>query len=169
VKQLACKDRRSVPPVRWRFYFSQIRSSFVLPLIAVSVIAGCSSASVQSPGPSTYNSGAPVGPRESVRKREDPFSTRVVASWYGPGYEGRRTANGENFNPNDFTAASRTLPLGSIVRVTNLKNGRSVIVRINDRGPVAPGRSIDLSSAAAQRIGLTRNGVGRVRVTRLSD
>jgi rare lipoprotein A (peptidoglycan hydrolase) len=88
----------------------------------------------------------------------------VTASWYGPGFQGRRTASGEIFKTDRMTAASRTLPLGSIVRVTNLSNGRSVIVKINDRGPYVRGRGLDLSSAAARRIGLIHRGVGRVRV-----
>ena len=87
---------------------------------------------------------------------------------YGPGYEGRRTASGEKFDPNGFSAASRTLPLGSIVRVTNIQNGRSVDVRINDRGPVTPGRSIDLSPAAARKIGLTTKGIDHVKITKIS-
>jgi len=91
----------------------------------------------------------------------------VAASWYGPGFAGRRTSSGERFNPNQLTAASRTLPLGSVVHVTNLSNGRSVNVRINDRGPFVRGRSLDLSHRAAQKIGLTAEGVGRVKVTRV--
>ena len=74
-----------------------------------------------------------------------------VASWYGPGFHGRKTASGERFNQNAFTAAHRTLPFGTLVRVTH--KGRSVTVRINDRGPFIRGRSIDLSKAAARAIG----------------
>ncbi len=90
----------------------------------------------------------------------------VTASWYGAEFSGRRTSNGEVFNPNGLTAASRTLPIGSRVRVTNVSNGRTVVVRINDRGPYIKGRGIDLSHAAAQHIGLTRKGVGRVAISR---
>jgi hypothetical protein len=89
----------------------------------------------------------------------------AVASWYGPGFEGRKTASGERFNSQEMTAAHRTLPLGSHVTVTNLDNGKSVRVRINDRGPYIRGRSIDLSRGAARRIGLEKRGVGRVRIT----
>ena len=88
-----------------------------------------------------------------------------VASWYGPGFAGRRTSTGEIYNPEGLTAASTTLPLGSHVRVTNPDTGRSVVVRINDRGPFVRGRSLDLSHGAAQQIGLTGKGVGRVQVT----
>jgi rare lipoprotein A (peptidoglycan hydrolase) len=97
-------------------------------------------------------------------------STRIVtASWYGPGYEGKQTASGERFDPNRFTGASSTLPLGSIVRVTNLGNGRSVTVKVNDRGPGFRRRGLDLSPAAARRIGLTRPGVARVKITPVTD
>ena len=85
----------------------------------------------------------------------------VVTSWYGPGFHGRTTASGERFNPYAMTAAHRTLPFGSVVRVTY--KGRSVTVRINDRGPFIKGRSLDLSKAAAQRIGCA--GVCRVKMT----
>ena len=86
------------------------------------------------------------------------------ASWYGPGFSGRPTASGERFNPSDMTAAHRTLPFGTRVRVTFLPTGRSVIVRINDRGPFIRGRSIDLSAGAARKIGLHSAGVGQVRM-----
>jgi rare lipoprotein A (peptidoglycan hydrolase) len=89
----------------------------------------------------------------------------VLASWYGPGFAGRLTTSGERFNPHRFTAASVTVPLGSIVRVENPKNGRAVSVRINDCGPFVRGRSMDLSLRAAQRIGITRQGVARLKVT----
>ena len=88
-----------------------------------------------------------------------------VASCYGPGFHGRRTANGEKFNTHALTAAHKTLPFGSRVRVTNERTGRSVVVRINDRGPYAHGRVIDLSKAAAQAVGLS--GVGKVSLAKL--
>ena len=91
----------------------------------------------------------------------------VNASWYGSEFAGRRTANGERFDPNQMTAASKTLPLGSVVRVTNPNNGKSVDVRINDRGPYVRGRSIDLSRGAARKIGMTRSGVARVKIKKL--
>ena len=82
---------------------------------------------------------------------------------------GRPTASGEAYDPNDLTAASRTLPLGTTVEVTNPSNGRSVKVRINDRGPYVRGRSIDLSKRAAEEIGLTEKGVGRVKIRRVDS
>lgn len=87
-----------------------------------------------------------------------------LASWYGLGFHGARTANGERFDQNALTAAHRTLPFGTRVRVTNLQNGRSVVVRINDRGPFTGGREIDLSRGAAAAIGLIGAGVGPVRI-----
>ena len=86
------------------------------------------------------------------------------ASWYGPGFHGRRTANGEVFNSNELTAAHRSLPFGTKVRVTNMNNGRSVVVRINDRGPFAGGRIIDLSAGAARSINMINSGVAPVRI-----
>ncbi len=88
-----------------------------------------------------------------------------LASWYGPGFAGHRTASGERFSTGAFTAAHRYWPFGTRVLVTNRRNGRSVVVRINDRGPYAAGRVIDLSRASARAIGL--NGTGPVTLARL--
>lgn len=90
------------------------------------------------------------------------------ASWYGPGFAGRHTANGEIFNPSELTAAHRTLPFNTRVRVTHVATGQSVVVRINDRGPFKDNRVIDLSRAAADAIGLTASGVGRIQMEILS-
>ncbi len=87
-----------------------------------------------------------------------------VASWYGPGFHGNRTANGEIYDQNELTAAHPSLPLGTRVMVTNLENGRAVQVRINDRGPFVDGRAIDLSYAAAHLIGVIGPGTARVRI-----
>lgn len=89
---------------------------------------------------------------------------RGMASWYGPGFHGNRTASGERFNQYAMTAAHRYLPFGTVVRVTNLNNGRFVEVRINDRGPFIQGRIIDLSIGAAETIGMIDNGVAPVSV-----
>ncbi len=88
-----------------------------------------------------------------------------VASWYGEQFHGQRTANGEIYNLNDLTAAHRTLPMPVNVRVTNLDNGRSLIVRVNDRGPFSRGRIIDVSQRAADLLGFRLQGTARVRVT----
>lgn len=87
-----------------------------------------------------------------------------IASWYGKDWHGRLTASGEVFNMYDYTAAHRTLPFQTRVRVTLLSTGRSVVVRINDRGPFVQGRLIDLSMAAARRIGLLDSGLAKVRI-----
>lgn len=99
-------------------------------------------------------------PAQSVSQ----FLQQGIASWYGPGFHGRRSASGEPFNQNAMTAAHRTLPFGTQVRVTNLRTGASVIVRINDRGPFTRGRVIDLSRAAAGEIGMLGSGVAPVKV-----
>ncbi|MBX3598357.1 MAG: septal ring lytic transglycosylase RlpA family protein [Rhizobiaceae bacterium] len=80
------------------------------------------------------------------------------ASWYGPGFHGRSTANGERFNQSGMTAAHKHLPFGTKLRVTNKRNGKSVVVRINDRGPFIRGRVLDLSKGAAKQIGMLRSG-----------
>ena len=87
-----------------------------------------------------------------------------TASWYGEYFEGKPTASGEPFNMYDLTAAHPTLPLGTLVRVTNLRNRRSVVVRVNDRGPIVPGRIIDLSYNAARVLRFDQRGLQRVRL-----
>jgi rare lipoprotein A len=89
-------------------------------------------------------------------------SLKGIASWYGPGFHGRRSANGERFNQHAMTAAHRSLPFGTKVKVTNLNNGRSVVVRINDRGPFSGRRIIDLSAGAASSIGMIGSGTAPV-------
>jgi rare lipoprotein A len=86
------------------------------------------------------------------------------ASWYGPGFNGRKTANGEHFDSEGLTAAHPNLPFGSIVRVVNTRNGKFELVRINDRGPYQEGREIDVSYRVARKIGLIHSGVSRVRL-----
>ena len=92
-----------------------------------------------------------------------------LASWYGQRHQGRPTASGEAYDMNRLTAAHRTLPFGTRLRVTNVENGRSVVVRVNDRGPHVPGRVLDLSLGAAKALGMVSEGVGRVEVVVLAD
>jgi rare lipoprotein A len=109
---------------------------------------------------------APPPPQRSTI-REVPTQGRGQegqASWYGREQHGHLTANGERFDMNALTAAHRTLPMGTRVRVTNLRNGRSVVVRINDRGPYSRGRIIDVSYAAARQLGIIDAGVAPVRL-----
>lgn len=99
---------------------------------------------------------------------DDPrYDETGLASWYGPQHAGRPTANGEAFRMNGISAAHRTLPLPSYAEVTALATGRRILVRINDRGPFAPGRIIDLSRGAARLLGIERDGVAPVRVRRV--
>lgn len=115
----------------------------------LAVLAGCAAPperGFQEPDPA-----APTDPTGAELERGN-------ASWYGPRFHGRRTANGERFDMNDLTAAHRTLPFGTRVRVRNLQNGREVVVRINDRGPHVAGRIIDLSKAAAAALNLVQVG-----------
>jgi len=111
--------------------------------------------------------GARVGPPPPSRRALPPppgSSEDGIASWYGPGFNGKRTATGEIFDQEDLTAASTTLPLGTHALVTNLQNGRSVEVRINDRGPFLKGRKIDLSHGAAAALGIVNTGTAHVRI-----
>ncbi len=129
-----------------------------------------SAAGTASPRP-TYKIGKPYQvdgvwyyPKVDYQYRET-----GIASWYGPEFHGKRTANGELFDMNRVSAAHRTLPLPSMVRVTNLENGRAINVRVNDRGPFARGRIIDLSRRAAQLLGFEKRGTALVRVEILPE
>lgn len=103
-----------------------------------------------------------------VPRDEPAFEEVGIASWYGPTFHGRLTANGEVFDEGDLSAAHRTLPLPSYVEVTNLDNGRRLVVRVNDRGPFAHDRIIDLSRRAAEALGSRQAGLARVRVRRIT-
>src|SRR5262245_23123224 len=126
--------------MRWRWWM----------MAAALAAAGCGSIVMREPAPKAPPAvgGVRVG----------------VASWYGPGFHGNRTANGEIYDQYELTAAHPTLPLGTRAMVTNMKNGRAVEVRINDRGPFVGGRVIDLSYAAARSIGMIGPGTAPVRV-----
>jgi rare lipoprotein A len=108
-------------------------------------------------------------PRQPRSESDDTYGRPILtetglASWYGTVYNHHAAADGSVFDKNEMTAAQRTLPLGTTVRVTNLATGQQVLVRITDRGPFVPGRVLDLSMGAAKAIGLYREGVGRVRI-----
>jgi len=121
--------------------------------VVVSLVAGCAPLRGRPPAPPPIVDGVQVG----------------VASWYGPGFHGNRTANGEIYDQYELTAAHPSLPLGTRVMVTNLSNGRSVQVRINDRGPFVDGRAIDLSYAAARVLRMVGPGTARVRIDALAS
>lgn len=131
-------------------------------LILVALAAGCARAHKEPP------TAAPAPAVSPPVARALPPEPRAIqtgkASWYGDAHHGRKTASGETFDMNALTAAHRTLPLGTRVLVTNLANGRSIEVRINDRGPMVPDRIIDLSLGAARALGGVGAGVFRVRI-----
>jgi len=136
--------------------------ALLLWLLIVLAVTGCATGRVSTPAPPPRAAvPAPSPPRLPAPAPED-FEQTGIASWYGRQHHGKRTASGEAYDMNALTAAHRTLPLGTRVRVTNLDNGRSVDVRINDRGPFARRRVIDLSYAAAQRLGVVGTGLFRV-------
>ncbi len=139
---------RSEPPTRTAHGF----------VVAVSLFIGIAFQScTTAPPPVDRFPGYPIG-----------FVERGVASWYGPGFHGNKTANGERYNMHKLTAAHRTLPFGSIVVVHSLTSGRHVTVRINDRGPFAKGRVLDLSLAGAQTMGMMGNGTDQVEIRVIS-
>lgn len=125
---------------------------------------------VSAPGPKKIGkpykiNGITYYPMESA----DGYSEVGVASWYGPGFHGKLTANGETYNQKAMTAAHKTLPLPTLVKVENLENGKSVVVRVNDRGPYSKGRIIDLTEVAARRLDMLDKGTAKVRVSVLSE
>lgn len=107
---------------------------------------------------------APTGQGPAFPDTVPEWIQQGPVSWYGPGFHGRRTANGETFDTHELTMAHRSLEFGSQVRVTNLDNGRSVVVRVNDRGPYVRGRVADLSLAAASELGFVDDGVVKARI-----
>jgi len=103
-----------------------------------------------------------------ITKDTRPIPSEIgIASWYGPGFHGRKTASGVIYNQNLMTAAHKTLPLGTVVRVTNLLNGKQVEVCINDRGPYIKGRIIDLSASAAKALDMKHHGTAKVKIENL--
>lgn len=121
-----------------------------------------SGAELTLPAPSPEVQSIPSAPQETLLGRGS-------ASYYAAKFDGRRTASGERFDNDDMTAAHRTLPFGSLVRVTNPANGKSVVVRINDRGPFSHGRMIDVSRAAAEELGIVARGHGTVELSLVED
>jgi len=137
-----------------------------LGLLTVLTLQGCSISPTVADDSSFLASRSDV---VQVARREPNFVAGPIvhvgaASWYGPGFSGKKTASGEIFDETKFTAAHKTMPLGTRARVTHLENGKSVEVVINDRGPYTEGRMIDLSQAAARALGMISNGVAKVRI-----
>jgi len=185
------KPERSIPDSRpWRFVNPSAARSLdvVASTFALAVLAGCASsqfASVIDPkygvatsarvvepgqpipkGGGVYRIGSPytVAGRTYVPEENTHYQAEGMASWYGEDFHGRLTANGEVYDMNGISAAHPTLPLPCYVRVTNLANHRSLIVRVNDRGPYAGNREIDVSGKAAELLGFRSHGLARVRV-----
>lgn len=158
------------------------RQALLLFCVLATALAGCTESKIlvdqakviTNPGPAKptpYKIGKPyqIGGIWYYPKADYGYNETGIASWYGPGFDGKRTANGEIFDTNGLTAAHKTLPMPSMVRVTNLENGRSIAVRVNDRGPFAPGRVIDLSRRGAQLLGFIERGTARVRVEIMAE
>lgn len=143
---------------------SLIVIGFLFPLF----LQGCSGVigrkELPPPSPPPPLPAEPLGQEESVKPKGQKVQQVGKASWYGPYHQGKETASGETFNQNELTAAHPTLPLGTTAVVTNLETGKSVKVKINDRGPYVKGRTIDLSRAAAKKIGMTKKGVAKVKI-----
>jgi rare lipoprotein A (peptidoglycan hydrolase) len=167
-------------------------ASWLIFLLACLLAQGCSAVSTASRSSVQTETSAPelidkdgaggniganlqkVSIESDARKNAAPPSNqkhalRGEASWYGPGFHGKKTASGEIFDQTKFTAAHKTLPLGSRARVTNIKNGNSVEVEINDRGPFVEGRILDLSRAAARALGFISAGTAPVRLELLDQ
>ena len=144
---------------------------FITSLLLITSLAACSNTPTPQENQRLYKVGNPytiLGQR--YEPKEDPYYDEVgEASWYGPGFHGKKTANGERFDKYDLTAAHRTLPMPSVVKVTNLENGKSVNLRVNDRGPFAKDRIIDVSKKAARILGFEQKGMAHVRVQFLPE
>ncbi|WP_457638322.1 septal ring lytic transglycosylase RlpA family protein [Oceanithermus sp.] len=162
----SCAPRQaSGPPApAWRYYV-------VVAGDTLYGIAGRYGVSVEAIQQANGLSGTTIHPGMRLRIPPAPATTKGgeyvevgIASWYGPNFNGKKTASGEIYDMNALTAAHRTLPFGTLVQVTRLDNGASVVVRINDRGPFKKNRIIDLSYAAARQIGLIKSGTALVRI-----
>src|SRR5271156_1306333 len=145
----------------------QINVGGALVLMSLALVASCNTQQPPPP-PQPVPAVAPPPPPPPPQTKA-PKPRAAVVSFQGNESAGRPTASGEPYDPDDLTAASKTYPIGSHVEVTNPKNGRSVIVRINDTGPHVRGRSLDLSKAAAEELGITDKGVARLKIKRVAS
>lgn len=149
--------------------------SRVFVLVGVAALAACAQKPAGTgsglPTSGVYKVGKPyqINGVWYYPKEDYSYDETGIASWYGPGFHEKNTANGEIYDQNELTAAHKTLPMPSLVRVTNLDNGRSIVVRVNDRGPYANGRIIDMSRRGAQLLGFDGPGTAKVRVQILAE
>jgi peptidoglycan lytic transglycosylase len=155
-------------------FWGRLRLSAAIGMLFSFMLPGCSGMlrRTELPSPPTpTEGGTPIPPPVQPQAQEEPAQPKGQkiqqvgeASWYGPDQQGKETASGEAFNQQELTAAHPTLPLGTKAIVTNLETGKSVQVKINDRGPYVKGRKIDLSRAAAKKIGVNKKGVAKVKI-----
>ena len=143
----------------------------MLAALAVVALAGCAGKSPSSATSSGYKVGKPyqIAGVWYYPHVDYEYDETGIASWYGPGFHGKKTASGETYDQNGLTAAHRTLPLPSLVRVTNLVNGRQITLKVNDRGPFAHGRILDVSRRGAQLLDFEKTGTAKVRVEILAE
>ncbi|WP_317451609.1 septal ring lytic transglycosylase RlpA family protein [Methylobacter psychrophilus] len=147
--------------VFWSSFKKRLLSTTRITVLGILVISGCTS---KDSGEQLRGQGKKIS-QESGSVISKPVHKEVgEASWYGPGLQGQETANGEIFDQKDMTAAHPSLPMGTKAKVTNLENGKKVEVRINDRGPFAQDRVIDLSSAAAKKLDMKKDGTAQVKI-----
>ncbi|MFA6280452.1 MAG: septal ring lytic transglycosylase RlpA family protein [Bdellovibrionales bacterium] len=175
------KGKAGIPFSFFSFRFSASKRRFVLRIACV-LLLGFLSACGGGRGSHYSPKGTPgaagyykVGKPYQIKdnwyypKEDYSYDETGIASWYGADFHELKTANGETYNKNELTAAHKTLPMPSLARVTNLENGRSIVVRVNDRGPFSGARVIDVSQRAAQLLGFERQGTAKVRVQVLAD
>ena len=140
---------------------------FIIVTVLAFIFSGCAMNNYSTQA-RDYEVIKPVKPTKTYKKLSHNQLKSLkqigIASYYGPKWNGRRTANGEILNLNELTAAHKTLPFNTIVKVTDLDTGRSIIVRINDRGPYVSGRIIDLTDSAAEELGIKNKGIARVKL-----
>lgn len=145
------------------------RAALALTVGLLGLGTGCATRAAKPPPPEPPTGARPAPKPKPAPAPDEPargYLGEGIASYYGPGLHGRPTASGERFNQHAMTAAHRKLPFGTCLRVVNMENGRSVDVRVNDRGPYKEGRIVDVSLAAAKKLGLVDKGLARVRLYR---
>ena len=144
--------------------YKRVASIFIIAGICVCLFSSCSSSPRYRRGGLSVRSSSKIYRKKGRLSEAKTHALKGVASYYGSGFHGKKTASGERFDMYGLTAAHRTLPFNTLVKVTNLKNKKFVVVRINDRGPFKKGRIIDLSLEAAKKINLIETGTAKVKL-----